>query len=89
MNLVEIYTLILGVALLLPFWRVARGPTIFDRMLGVGTLGTKTVMLVCLVGFHFGRIDMFVDIAVAYAMLNFIGALVVAKYLDRTEGQAK
>ena len=89
MNLVEIYTLILGVALLLPFWRVVKGPTVFDRMLGVGTLGTKTVMLVCLIGYHFGRIDMFVDIAVAYAMLNFIGSLVVAKYLDRTEGAAE
>jgi multicomponent Na+:H+ antiporter subunit F len=86
MNLVEFYTVILGVALLLPFWRVVKGPTIFDRMLGVGTLGTKTVMLVCLVGFHYGRMDMFVDIALAYAMLNFIGALVVAKYLDWTEG---
>lgn len=89
MNLLELFTLILAIALLLPFWRVVKGPTVFDRMLGVGTLGTKTVMLVCLVGFHFGRIDMFVDIALAYAMLNFIGALVVAKYLDRTEGPAE
>ena len=86
MSLLEIYALILGVALLLPFWRVLKGPTVFDRMLGVGMLGTKTVMLICLVGFLFGRVDMFVDIAISYALLNFIGSIVVAKYLDRTGG---
>ena len=47
-------------------------------------IGTKTVILICLVGFLYGRIDMFVDIALAYAMLNFIGGILVAKYLDRT-----
>jgi multicomponent Na+:H+ antiporter subunit F len=89
MSLVEVFTLVLAIAILIPFWRVVKGPTVFDRMLGVGTLGTKTVMLVCLVGYHFGRIDMFVDIALAYAMLNFIGSVVVAKYLDSTEGAAE
>ena len=72
---------VLVVASLLPFYRVVRGPTIFDRMIGVGVIGTKTVILVCLAGFAYGRIDMFIDIAIAYAMLNFIGTLVIAKYL--------
>lgn len=85
MILDHVYALLLGVALLLPFYRVVKGPTVFDRMLGVGVIGTKTVILICLVGALFGRMDMFVDIALSYAMLNFIGALVVAKYLDRTE----
>lgn len=89
MNLYTIMGLILAFALLLPFYRVLRGPTVFDRMLGVSVMGTKTVMLICLAGFMYGRIDMFVDIALAYAMLNFIGAIVVAKYLDRTRGEAQ
>ena len=89
MRLIEIYMMILGFALLLPFWRVMRGPTVFDRMLGVGVIGTKTVILVCLVGYLFGRVDMFVDIALAYAMLNFIGAIVVAKYLDRSRDRSE
>jgi multicomponent Na+:H+ antiporter subunit F len=76
---------VLVVAILLPFYRVLRGPTVFDRMLGVGVVGTKTVILVCLVGFGFGRLEMFIDIAIAYAMLNFIGTVVVAKYLDTAE----
>ena len=86
MSLLEILTLVVVVALVLPFIRVLRGPTVYDRMLGVGVIGTKTVILVCLVGFLYERIDMFIDIAIAYAMLNFIGGIVVAKYLDRTEG---
>jgi len=75
-------SLVLVVALLLPFYRLVIGPTVFDRMMGVGVIGTKTVVLVCLVGFAYGRIDMFIDIAISYAMLNYIGTVVVAKYLD-------
>ncbi len=76
--------LVFVVALLLPFYRVVIGPTVFDRMMGVGVIGTKTVVLVCLVGFAYGRIDMFIDIAISYAMLNYIGTVVVAKYLDNS-----
>lgn len=88
-DVVVLATFILTIAILLPFYRVLQGPTVFDRMLGVGMIGTKTVMLICLVGYLYGRLDMFVDIAVAYAMLNFIGGVVVAKYLDRTGGEAQ
>lgn len=77
-------SLIFVVALLLPFYRVVIGPTVFDRMMGVGVIGTKTVVLVCLVGFAYHRIDMFIDIAIAYAMLNYVGTVVVAKYLDNS-----
>lgn len=73
---------ILVIAILLPFYRVVQGPTVFDRLVGVGVIGTKTVVLVCLAGFAYERIDMFIDIAMAYAMLNFVGTLVVAKYLN-------
>ena len=86
LSLMQVLTLALVVALAIPFVRVLRGPTPFDRMLGVSVIGTKTVMLICLAGLLYRRLDMFVDIAVAYAMLNFIGGIVVAKYLDRTEG---
>jgi len=73
-------------ALLLPFYRVVNGPTVFDRMVGVGVVGTKTVILLCLVGHAYGRLDMFLDIAIAYAMLNFLGAIIVSKYLEPESG---
>ncbi len=89
-NILLVLSLVLVLALLLPFYRVLKGPTVFDRMLGVGMIGTKTVMLICLAGFLYQRrIDMFIDIALAYALLNFIGAIVVAKYVDRTRGEAR
>lgn len=77
-------TLVFVVAVLLPFYRVVVGPTVFDRMMGVGVIGTKTVVLVCLAGFAYQRLDMFIDIAISYAMLNYIGTVVVAKYLDNS-----
>lgn len=76
---------VLMLTLIGPVYRMARGPTVFDRMVGVGAAGTTTVILVCLLGRVAGRMDMFVDIAIAYAMLNFSGSLVVAKYLNASQ----
>ena len=82
-------TLFLGVAMsiafltLAPVFRMVQGPTIYDRVLGVGLMGTNAILLLVLIGFIYGRIDMFVDLAIAYAILNFVGVVVVAKYLER------
>ncbi len=81
------FFLILAVTLallaVLAFYRVIAGPTIFDRLVGVGVMGTKTVVLLCIIGFLYKRIDMFVDIAIGYALLNFIGTLAASKYFER------
>ena len=81
----ERYFIYLGVLLtviiLIPLYRVLRGPTLFDRMLGAGAIGTKTMVLVIVIGFIFDRLDMFIDITLAYAVLNFIGTIAVARYL--------
>lgn len=81
------FFLILAVTLallaVLAFYRVIAGPTIFDRLVGVGVMGTKTVVLLCIIGFLYERIDMFVDIAIGYALLNFIGTLAASKYFER------
>ena len=74
--------IVLSVIIPLPFYRVLKGPTIFDRLLGASAIGTKTLVLVCLIGFLYGRIEMFVDIALAYAILNFIGLIAVARYFQ-------
>lgn len=70
----------LTIIIAIPAYRVVFGPTVFDRLLGAGAIGNKTLVLVCLVGVMFDRLDMFVDITVAYAILNFIGNLAIAKY---------
>lgn len=64
--------------------RVAVGPTVFDRILGVSGFATSTTVVLVLVGVLYGRVEMFVDIALAYALLGFVGALAAARYFERT-----
>jgi len=64
-------------------YRIAVGKTIFDRIIAAGLVGTNGFILLTLIGFIFGRIDMFVDIAIAYALLNFVIIIVLGKYFDR------
>jgi len=64
-------------------YRVLQGPTIFDRVLGLNAISTKAIILLVLIGLVFDRVDMFVDIATGYALLNLVGALAVAKYLEQ------
>ena len=81
------YTVILTCIIFVPLYRVIRGPTLFDRMLGAGAIGTKTMVLILAIGFVFKRLDMFVDITLAYAALNFISIIAIAKFLatDRVD----
>ena len=64
-------------------YRVLQGPTIFDRVLGLSGISTKAIILMILIGVVFERVDMFVDISTGYALLNLVGALAVAKYLEQ------
>ncbi|RLB05387.1 MAG: pH regulation protein F [Deltaproteobacteria bacterium] len=75
--------LVLCLLILLSLYRGVFGPTVFDRIIGAGFIGTKTIILLLLMGFIFNRIDMFIDVALAYSILNFIGTLVVSKYFIR------
>jgi multicomponent Na+:H+ antiporter subunit F len=63
--------------------RVLVGPTVFDRILGLSGFGTKTTIVLLLAGAVYGRLDMFVDLALAYAILSFVGSLAAARYFER------
>ncbi|MEZ4485333.1 MAG: monovalent cation/H+ antiporter complex subunit F [Syntrophotaleaceae bacterium] len=52
--------------------RVIGGPTVLDRILGGNVIGTKVTVLLLIIGVLYGQVEMFVDIAIAYALLNFI-----------------
>ena len=67
------------VAMALALARALMGPTLYDRILSVNTFGTKTVLILAVVGFLFGRPE-FLDIALAYALINFIGTIAVLKF---------
>lgn len=69
------------------FYRLLFAPTTFDRLLAAGAIGTNAVVLLVLIGFVFERPDTFVDLALSYALLNFIGTVAVTKYLETRQHQ--
>jgi multicomponent Na+:H+ antiporter subunit F len=75
--------LILGLLALVCLYRGVFGPTVIDRIIGVGAVGTKTLIILLLMGFIYRRIDMFVDISLVYAIINFIGVVIFSKYFLR------
>ncbi|MCC5914888.1 MAG: pH regulation protein F [Balneolaceae bacterium] len=76
---------VLTIVIAIPLIRVMKGPTLYDRILATNAIATKTIVLICLIGFVFGRIDMFIDITLAYAILGFIGVMVIAKFLSSSK----
>lgn len=81
-------SVVLTVIIFIPLYRVLMGPTLYDRILGAGAIATKTMVLILVIGLVFNRLDMFIDITMAYAILNFIGTIAIAKYLE-TRGYRK
>lgn len=71
--------IVLGIGTLLAVLRATRGPTSFDRVLAVNSIGTLAVLVICVHGFWAGRPE-FLDIALLYALLNFIGTIAVLKF---------
>ena len=59
--------------------RALMGPSVYDRVLAVNMFGTKTVLLLSVIAFLYGRPD-FLDLALAYALINFIGVLAVLEF---------
>ena len=76
--------LILALLLFLPLYRLVRGPTVFDRALAAGTLGTKTIVLLVLMGFLSDQAEMYIDISLGYGLALIIGTLITAKYFEST-----
>jgi len=63
--------------------RAFNAKTVYDRILGVNMFGTKTVLFIAASGFLMGRPD-FLDIAIVYALINFIGMIAVLRFFEYT-----
>ena len=70
-------TLLLSVIILL--YRIYLGPTLYDRVIAVNSVGTLAVLIIGVVGFLTQRPD-FLDIALLYALMNFIGTIAILKF---------
>lgn len=73
-------TIAVLVAMALALVRAFLGPTVYDRVLAVNAFGTKTVLMIAVLGFLAGRPE-FLDIALLYALINFIGTIAVLKFV--------
>lgn len=73
--------LTLLVVMSLALVRAFKGPTLYDRILAVNNFGTKTVLLIAVVGFLKGRPD-FLDIAIVYALINFISVIGILRFFE-------
>lgn len=73
----------IGLLFIASLYRILAGPSVYDRAIGAGLMGTNAILVLVLIGFVYERIDMFVDLALAYGMLNFIGVVALAKYFER------
>jgi multicomponent Na+:H+ antiporter subunit F len=74
-------TVAILVAMLLALGRALLGPTLYDRILAVNTFGTITVLFIAIFGFLTGRPE-FLDIALVYALINFITTIAVLKFFE-------
>ncbi len=72
--------IVLTLTIFLCLYRVVIGPGVENRLIAVNTIGTTTIIILVLIGIIYGR-PIFLDIAIVYAMINFIATLAVARYL--------
>jgi len=87
MEYVFLYSgLYLCLLMFLSLYRAVAGPTVLDRLIGANAIGSKTTSLLILIGLMYHRVEMFVDIALAYAMLNFITVLAASRYFQKRKG---
>lgn len=76
-----VLTAVLLMTIFLMLQRLFRGPTIFDRMNGLDVITADTILLIIIYGFLDGQPGMYVDLALAYAMMGCLGSVILAKYL--------
>lgn len=86
-DLYLVTAVIILAGVLLVLWRVVKGPTLLDRILAVNVIGTKTIVLLAILGFLAERPGFFLDIALAYALINFIATIAVLRYIEHRKRQ--
>jgi multicomponent Na+:H+ antiporter subunit F len=75
------------VTMLLALIRALLGPTVYDRILAVNMFGTKTVLFIAVLGYLMGRPE-FLDLALVYVLINFIGTIAILKFVRFGEAKA-
>jgi multicomponent Na+:H+ antiporter subunit F len=69
--------------------RVWAGPTVFDRLVAVSLVTVNGIVIIVLLGFVLGRPSLFLDIALAYALLAFLLPLALGRYFEHREDEER
>ncbi len=81
MSILAILLIVLCIAMILVLVRALLGPTLYDRLLAANSIGTKIILLIAVYGFFTDRPE-FLDIAILYALMNYIGTVAVLKFFE-------
>jgi len=82
--MIEYVVFLLVVAIFIILVRIAKGPTLPDRVLAFDTMNSLVIGMIVLLGIYYSN-QLIVDIGIVYAMLSFLGNLAISKYLIRGE----
>jgi multicomponent Na+:H+ antiporter subunit F len=82
--ILSITAVTLLIVMAMAIYRAIAGPSVFDRVLAVNLFGTKTVLLIAVLGFLFGRPE-FLDIALVYTLMNFMSVIALLRYFEYTD----
>ncbi|MBS3985736.1 MAG: hypothetical protein KGZ66_09070 [Selenomonadales bacterium] len=64
-------------------YRAVVGPTPADRVVAINVIGTKTVVVLMLIGYIFHEVPYYLDVAIVYALISFLLTIGVARYIER------
>ncbi|PRX27958.1 multicomponent Na+:H+ antiporter subunit F [Orenia metallireducens] len=80
--MIEIIIIVILISALLTFYRVIKGPTLFDRIAAADSIGIMFLLVLVLLSIYFQR-QIFIDVAIVYALLLFVDVLIMAKFFGR------
>jgi len=79
--------ILLAVTSFLCLYRAVRGPSAPDRVIAINVIGTKTLVILLLFAFIYHR-TLYIDVAIVYALINFLSTLTISNYLEKGRATA-
>jgi multicomponent Na+:H+ antiporter subunit F len=80
-----VLALVIGALLIVGLHRVWAGPTVFDRIVAIALVSANSLVMLIVVAAHLGRVDVIVDVAIAYALLAFTLPIALGKHFERQD----
>ncbi len=81
-TILTIALVLIAASLLISLYRFIKGPTAVDRVISFDVMTISSIALIGLIAFFAGRV-IYLDVAVVYGLLSFLGVLIIARYLEK------